>query len=64
MNMRIGQRSSRARRAAVGLTLAGLSLGLAACRGGADRNAGAAKTIGVTLLTREDEFYRELEAGL
>ena len=24
----------------------------------------ASKTIGVTLLTREDEFYRELEAGL
>lgn len=26
--------------------------------------AGATKTIGVTLLTREDEFYRQLEAGL
>ena len=26
--------------------------------------AGATKTIGVTLLTREDEFYRQLEEGL
>lgn len=28
------------------------------------KNAAAAKRIGVTLLTREDDFYRELEAGL
>jgi ribose transport system substrate-binding protein len=27
-------------------------------------NAGGSKTIGVTLLTREDEFYRSLEEGL
>ncbi len=26
--------------------------------------AGPVKTIGITLLTREDEFYRELEAGI
>lgn len=26
--------------------------------------AGASRTIGITLLTREDEFYRELEGGL
>ncbi len=29
-----------------------------------DSTAGKTKTIGVTLLTREDEFYRQLEQGL
>lgn len=33
-----------------------------ACRRGVPATAG--KTIGVSLLTREDEFYRQLEAGL
>lgn len=32
--------------------------------GGAASDAAAKKRIGVTLLTREDDFYRELEAGL
>lgn len=31
---------------------------------GAENVAGAKRKIGVTLLTREDDFYRELEAGL
>lgn len=50
-----------------GLLLVGLS---ASCgkrtAGSADSAsaAGATKTIGVTLLTREDEFYRSLEDGL
>jgi ribose transport system substrate-binding protein len=35
------------------------------CRGAGRHAAGASgKTIGVSLLTREDEFYRQLEAGL
>ena len=33
-------------------------------RGGGTQQGGAAKRVGVTLLTREHEFYRELEAGL
>ncbi|HEX3927795.1 MAG TPA: substrate-binding domain-containing protein [Gemmatimonadales bacterium] len=40
-------------------TLAGLLL-LASCHSGASTT----KTIGVTLLTRQDEFYQRLEAGL
>lgn len=32
--------------------------------GNTTNNAAATKRIGVTLLTREDDFYRELEAGL
>ena len=35
-----------------------------ACNRGADQGGKATKTIGVSLLTREDEFYRQLEAGL
>jgi len=54
------------------LGVAGLLCALAgvACRpagqtnGGGGRGASAGKRIGVTLLTREHEFYRELEAGL
>ncbi|MGA9837496.1 MAG: substrate-binding domain-containing protein [Gemmatimonadaceae bacterium] len=35
------------------------------CRRAGTKTAGASgKTIGVSLLTREDEFYRQLEAGL
>jgi ribose transport system substrate-binding protein len=33
-------------------------------QGGGAQQGGAAKRVGVTLLTREHEFYRELEAGL
>jgi len=48
------------------LFLAGLLCALAAfasgCRGGG--SGGSGKRVGVTLLTREHEFYRELEAGL
>ena len=43
------------------------SLAPTACRRSGDSGqhaASATKTIGVTLLTREDEFYRQLEAGL
>ncbi len=36
----------------------------AACHRGASQTSKATKTIGVTLLTREDEFYHQLEAGL
>jgi len=54
------------------LTTSLVTLTLAACRkdGGAGADStkpgasGATKTIGVTLLTREDEFYRQLEEGL
>lgn len=46
------------------LTFAAL-FGIAGCKSKTGANHGAAaKTIGVTLLTREDEFYRELEQGL
>jgi ribose transport system substrate-binding protein len=47
-----------------------MAAGPVACKGhsAASGDTGAAgaktKTIGVTLLTREDEFYRQLEAGL
>jgi ribose transport system substrate-binding protein len=41
-------------------TVVAASAGLVAC----GKSAPASKTIGVTLLTREDEFYRQLEAGL
>ncbi|HEX8725921.1 MAG TPA: hypothetical protein VF737_11090, partial [Gemmatimonadaceae bacterium] len=42
-----------------------LAVAPAACSRGADQGAAKpTKTIGVSLLTREDEFYRQLEAGL
>jgi ribose transport system substrate-binding protein len=57
-----------------GLCLAGLLCALVAAsgcqtsgpggQGGPGGGASSAKRIGVTLLTREHEFYRELEAGL
>jgi ribose transport system substrate-binding protein len=57
-----------------GLCLAGLLCALVAAsgcqtsgpggQGGPAGGASSAKRIGVTLLTREHEFYRELEAGL
>ncbi|MET0622448.1 MAG: substrate-binding domain-containing protein [Pyrinomonadaceae bacterium] len=52
------------------LCLAGALCALFAASGcqtgdpGSARQGGAAKRVGVTLLTREHEFYRELEAGL
>jgi ribose transport system substrate-binding protein len=50
------------------LCLALLSFGLLACNRGDKAGTGTAakptKTIGVTLLTREHEFYRQLEEGL
>ncbi len=53
------------RRAAGALAVLVLGVGPAACRRAADQGAGkTTKTIGVSLLTREDEFYRQLEAGL
>jgi ribose transport system substrate-binding protein len=51
-----------------GLCLAGILCALAAvgCRSGGQGGCGASsgKRVGVTLLTREHEFYRELESGL
>ncbi len=41
------------------LAAAGLALAASACH-----KAATGPTIGVTLLTRQDEFYRQLEAGL
>jgi ribose transport system substrate-binding protein len=41
----------------------GALLVLPGCKSGA-KNSGNSKRIGVTLLTREHEFYRQLEAGL
>jgi ribose transport system substrate-binding protein len=41
-----------------------LALGLAAAGCTRHADSGGQKTIGITLLTREDEFYRELEGGL
>lgn len=42
-----------------------LAVAPAACNRGADQGAAKpTRTIGVSLLTREDEFYRQLEAGL
>jgi len=38
-----------------------LSAGLLSCKGDSVK---ATKTVGVTLLTRQDEFYRQLEEGL
>jgi len=55
---------SRHRRVASALTLLIVAVVPSACRRAADRGAAASKTIGVSLLTREDEFYRQLEAGL
>lgn len=46
------------------LALAAAPLAAAACRIENDERAGAAKTIGVTLPTRDSAFYRELETGL
>lgn len=48
------------------LALAGFVVATApaACNRGAKQSASATRTIGVSLLTREDEFYRQLEAGL
>jgi ribose transport system substrate-binding protein len=43
---------------------AALALASAACQKGGGGAAGGGKRIGVTLLTREHEFYRDLEAGL
>jgi ribose transport system substrate-binding protein len=43
--------------------LFGTLLASAGCQTGAKKDAGG-KRIGVTLLTREHEFYRQLEAGL
>ena len=44
--------------------LLGAILAAPGCQGGQSGQGGAGKRIGVTLLTREHEFYRELEAGL
>jgi len=48
-----------------GIVLLCALFALVACAdsGGGSRRSGA-KRVGVTLLTREHEFYRELEAGL
>jgi ribose transport system substrate-binding protein len=46
-----------------GLCLAALSVSSGCQRGGGGSGTGG-KRIGVTLLTREHEFYRQLEAGL
>jgi ribose transport system substrate-binding protein len=53
------------------LLILGLLIGASSCAPTATNTAssnagstGAKKKIGVTLLTREDDFYRELEAGL
>lgn len=45
-------------------TLAAAILAAAACRIENDERAGAAKTIGVTLPTRDSAFYHDLEVGL
>ena len=55
---------SRHRRLASALALLIVAVLPSACRRAADKGAAATKTIGVSLLTREDEFYRQLEAGL
>ncbi len=52
------------RRASTRLLTALLPLALGLAGTGCGRGASASKTIGITLLTREDEFYRELEGGL
>jgi ribose transport system substrate-binding protein len=54
------------RRLARALSMLLVAAAPAGCNRGADQGQGAkaSKTIGVSLLTREDEFYRQLEAGL
>ena len=59
------QASRLPRRLAGALTVLLVAAAPAACRRGAEQGAAkTTKTIGVSLLTREDEFYRQLEAGL
>jgi ribose transport system substrate-binding protein len=58
------KRTPTLRRTAVRLLTAMAPLALGLTGASCSRNATASKTIGVTLLTREDEFYRELEAGM
>lgn len=53
-----------ARRWSAATALLFISLVPAACKRGGSGAGTASKTIGVSLLTREDEFYRQLEAGL
>ncbi len=56
---------SRPRPLASALLVLVVALAPSACRRAGPNAAGTSgKTIGVSLLTREDEFYRQLEAGL
>ena len=57
-----GRFTTRIGPAFLGLFLTALLVTFSGCQPAAN-NAGA-KRIGVTLLTREHEFYRQLEAGL
>lgn len=58
------KRFSTLRRHAGRLSMALVPLAAAILPASCAHKAAASRTIGVTLLTREDEFYRELEAGL
>jgi ribose transport system substrate-binding protein len=48
----------------VAVLVAAAAAGLAACRAGSGSGAATTKVVGVTLLTREQRFYQDLESGL